>query len=87
MPHLFVSYLTVKDIINLYFVSGECKKRILKKFKQIYFISTGFCSAKQWILIIQKVCYGLMEEIFNQNYFDEIFLIIILVTKRITLVC
>ena len=48
MPNLLISYLSVKDIINLYHASKIYRQIILKNFSQIYNTSTGFCSADQW---------------------------------------
>ena len=45
----------------------------MKKFEQIYHISTGFCSVEQWFLIIDKNCFALIDDILNQNVFDEVF--------------
>ena len=52
MPNLLISYLSVKDVINLFHVSNIYRQTILKKFPQIYNISTGFCSADQWYSVI-----------------------------------
>ena len=46
---------------------------ILTKFGQIYHMSTGFCSAEQWFLLLEKVCLNLVHEIFNQRVFNETF--------------
>ena len=64
MPNLFISYLSVEDIINLCHVSRIYRQLILKKFEQIYYC-TGFCSAEQWFLVTRKICLNLVEEIFN----------------------
>ena len=74
MPNLLISYLYVKDIINLYHVSKIYRQTILKRFSQIYNISTGFCSADQWHSLIQKFCYYLIEDLLCQECFDENFL-------------
>ena len=73
MPNLLISYLPVKDIINLYHVSKIYRQIILNFFSQIHNISTGFCSADQWNLQIQKFCFYLIEDLFCQQYFDENF--------------
>ena len=72
MPDLLISYLYVKDIITLCHVSKPYRKFILKKFRQTY-ISTGFCSLEQWFLIIKRSCFALIDDIFNQSFFDEVF--------------
>ena len=71
MPNLLISYLSVKDIINLYHVSKIYRQTILKRFSQIYNISTGFCSADQRHSLIQKFCFYLIEDLLCQQYFDE----------------
>ena len=71
MQNLFISYLSVEDIINLCHVSRIYRQLISKKFGQIYYMSTGFCSAEQWFLVTWKICLNLVEEIFNQRFFDE----------------
>ena len=73
MPNLLICYLSAKDIINLYHVSKIYKQTILKKFLQIFNISTGFCSADQWNLLIQKFCFYLIEDLLCQQYFDQNF--------------
>ena len=73
MPDLFIFYLCVQDIITLGHVSKTYRQFILQKFEQIYHISTGFCSVEQWFLIIYKNCFSLIDDILNQNFFDEVF--------------
>ena len=73
MPNLLISYLPVKDIINLYHVSKIYRQKILNFFSQIHNISTAFCSADQWDLQIQKFCFYLIKDLFCQQYFDENF--------------
>lgn len=38
----------------------------------MYHISTGFCSVEQWFLIIDKNCFAVIDNILNQNFFDEV---------------
>ena len=73
MPNLLISYLSVKDVINLFHVSNIYRQTILKKFPQIYNISTGFCSADQWYSVIQKLCFYLTEDLLCKQYFDQNF--------------
>ena len=83
IPNLFISYLSVEDIINLCHVSRIYRQLILKKFGQIYYMSTGFCSAEKWFLVARKICLNLVEEIFNQRLFDETFFNFILILMKI----
>ena len=46
MPEKFLNYLPVTAITNLLFVSKLSRQVILKKFKDIYYVSTGFTSEK-----------------------------------------
>ena len=46
MPEKFLNYLPVTVITNLLFVSKLSRQVILKKFKDIYYVSTGFTSEK-----------------------------------------
>ena len=73
MPNLLISYLYVKDIINLYHISKFYRQTILKRFSQIYNISTGFCSADQWHSLIQKFCYYLIEDFCVKNILMKTF--------------
>ena len=68
MPDLLISYLCVKDIITLCHVSKPYRKFILKKFRETYHISTGFCSVEQWFLIIKKSCFALIDDIFMKVF-------------------
>ena len=52
MPEKFLNYLPVTVITNLLFVSKLSRQVILKKFKGIYHLSTGFTSEKHWFSII-----------------------------------
>ena len=54
MPEKFLNYLPVTVITNLLFVSNLTHQCILKTFKDIYHLSTGFTSEKHWFSIIQK---------------------------------
>ena len=70
-PQTFVNYLPVKVIINLIFVSTYTQTLILKKFKDIYYLSDGFTSDEQWFSILKKSANNLNEIIFNESYFDS----------------
>ena len=67
----FFMYLDMQDLITLCFVSKWIKNVILKIFNRIFFISTGFCLPKQWLNLINKNCFALIENIHNQSFFDE----------------
>ena len=59
MPEKFLNYLPVTVITNLLFVSKLTRQVILKKFKDIYHLSTGFTSEKHWFSIIQKAAFDI----------------------------
>ena len=59
MPEKFLNYLPVTVITNLLFVSKLSRQVILKKFKGIYHLSTGFTSEKHWFSIIQKAAFDI----------------------------
>ena len=46
MPEKFLNYLPVTVITNLLFLSKLSRQVIFKKFKDIYYVSTGFTSEK-----------------------------------------
>ena len=54
-------------------MSKVIRNLILKIFDQILFISTGFCSTEQWLNLIKKNCFALIDDIQNATFFDEIF--------------
>ena len=73
MSERLISYLAVRDIINLSFVSKSFKNLILKHFSNIYNISNGLTSAKHWFSIAQKICFDLTQSIYNEEFFDSVF--------------
>ena len=82
MPEKFFNYLPVTVICNLFFVSRLSRKVILKKFKNVFDVSTGFTSEKHWFSIIQKAAYDICEVVMNEKFFDPVFLITISITKK-----
>ena len=66
-------YLDTEDLITLFYVSKWTRNLILKIFNQFFFISTGFCSPEKWESLIKKSCFALINKIYNQSFFDEIF--------------
>ena len=82
MPEKFLNYLPVTVICNLLFVSRLSRKVILKKFKNVFDVSTGFTSEKFWFSVIQKAAYDIYEVVMNEKFFDPVFLITISITKK-----
>ena len=82
MPEKFLNYLPVTVICNLFFVLRLSRKVILKKFKNLFDVSTGFISEKHWFSIIQKAAYDICEVVMNEKFFDPAFLITISITKK-----
>ena len=82
MSERLISYLAVRDIINLSFVSKSFKNLILKHFSNIYNISNGLTSAKHWFFIVRKICFDLTQSIYNEEFFDSVFFIIIILIVR-----
>ena len=82
MPEKFLNYLPVTVICNLLFVSRLSRKVILKKFKNVFDVSTGFTSEKRWFSVIQKAAYDIYEVVMNEKFFDPVFLITISITKK-----
>ena len=69
----FLNYLSVTVISNLLFVSTYTRNFILKKFNNIYYLSTGFTSEKHWYSILKKSTHDLIEVFFNEKFFDPVF--------------
>ena len=46
---------------------------ILKIFGRIFSVSTGFCLTEQWLNLIKKNCFSLIDHVHNQSFFDEAF--------------
>ena len=82
MSEKFLNYLPVTVICNLLFVSRLSRKVILKKFKNVFDVSTGFTSEKFWFSVIQKAAYDIYEVVMNEKFFDPVFLITISITKK-----
>ena len=82
MPEKFLNYLPVTLICNLFFVLRLSREVILKKFKNVFDVSTGFTSEKHWFSIIQKAAYDICEVVMNEKFFDPAFLITISITKK-----
>ena len=72
MPKKFLNYLPVTVINNL-FVSMYTRQFIFKKFKDIYYLSTGFTSEKHWYSVVQKTAHELCELVLNEKCFDPTF--------------
>ena len=66
----FLNYLTTQDLIRLCYVSKVIRSLILKIFGQFFFISTGFCSTRHWLNLVEKNCFALVEEIHSVTFFD-----------------
>ena len=73
MPEKFLDYLPVTVINNFLFVSMYTRQVIFKKFKDIYYLSTGFTSAKHWYSIVQKTAQDLCEVVLHEKFFDPVF--------------
>ena len=73
MPEKFFNYLPVTVINNLLFVSMYTRQIIFKKFKDMYYLSTGFTSEKHWYSIVQKTAQDLCEVVLNEKLFDPVF--------------
>ena len=73
MPEKFLNYLPVTVINNLLFESMYTRQVIIKKFKDIYYLSTGFTSEKHWYSIIQKTAQDLCEVVLNEKFFNPVF--------------
>ena len=84
-PINFFMYLNANDLTRLCYVSKFSRYIILTKFATIYHISTGFCSVEHWSNLIERNCFYLIESIHNDSFFNETFLIIILILKKIIL--
>ena len=69
----FLKYLTTQDVIRFCYVSKVIRNLIFKIFDQILFISTGFRSTEQWLNLIKKNCFALIDDIHNAAFFDETF--------------
>ena len=70
---IFLNYLPVTVINNLLFVSMYTRRIVFKKFKDIYYLSTGFTSEKHWYSIVQKTAQDLCEVVLNEMFFDPVF--------------
>ena len=73
MPEKFLNYLPVTVINNLPFVSMYTRQVIFKKFKDVYYLSTGLTSEKHWYSIVQKAAQDLFEVELNEKFFDPVF--------------
>ena len=73
MPEKFLNYLPVTVINNLPFVSMYTRQVIFKKFKDVYYLSTGLTSEKHWYSIVQKAAQDLCEVELNEKFFDPVF--------------
>ena len=65
--------MTTQDVIRFCYVSKVIRNLIFKIFDQILFISTGFRSTEQWLNLIKKNCFALIDDIHNAAFFDETF--------------
>ena len=72
-PEKFLNYLPVTVITNLLFVSKLTREVTLKKFKDIFHLSTGYTSEKHWFSIIQKAAHDICEVVMNEKFFDPVF--------------
>ena len=81
MSEKFLNYLPVTVINNLLFVSMYTRQVIFKKFKDIYYLSTGFTSEKHWYSIVQKTAQDLCEVVLNEKFFDPVFFSTISIMK------
>ena len=61
MPEKFLNNLPVTVINNLLFVSKCTGQLIFKKFRDTYYLRTGFTSEKHWFSIIEKAAYDICE--------------------------
>ena len=68
-----LSYLNAEDLFTFCYVSKYFRKLVLKKFSMIFEISTGFCSVQNWIYVIQKNAFNLIQDIHNDSFFCETF--------------
>ena len=68
MPEKFLNYLPVAVITNLLFVSKCTCQLIFKKFRDIYYLSTGFTSKKHWFSTIEKTAYDICEGVMNEKF-------------------
>ena len=68
-----LSYLNANDLITLCYVSKYFRKLVLKKFSKIFEISTGFCSVQNGTYLIQKNVFNLIQDIYNDTFFNETF--------------
>ena len=68
MPEKFLNYLPVAVITNLLFVSKCTRQLIFKKFRDIYYLSTGFTSKKHWFSTIEKAAYDICEGVMNEKF-------------------
>ena len=73
MPEKFLNYLPVTVISNLLFISTYTCQIVYKKFEDIYYLSTGFTSEKNWFFIIQKAAQNICAVVLNQRFFDPFF--------------
>ena len=73
MPEKFLNYLPVTVISNLLFISTYTRQIVYKKFEDIYYLSTGFTSEKNWFFIIQKAAQNICAVVLNQRFFDPFF--------------
>ena len=65
--------MATQDLINLCYVSKFIRNLILKIFDRIFFISTDFSSMRQWLKLVEKNCFALVEKIQSATFFDETF--------------
>ena len=69
MPKKFLNYLPATVINNLFFVSMYTRQITFKKFKDIYYLSTGFTSEKHCYSIVQKTAHELCEVVLKEKFF------------------
>ena len=77
-----LSYLNANDLITFCYESKYFRKLLLKKFSKIFEISAGFCSVQDWAYVIQKNVFNLIQDIHNDLFFNERFILIILILKK-----
>ena len=70
---IFLTYLKTQDLITLCYASKCIRNLILKIFGRIFSISTGFCSTEQWLNLIKKNCFALIDDVHSQSFSDETF--------------
>lgn len=70
MAKRLISYLTVKDIINLTFVLKIFRNLILKQFDDIYHLNSGIASDRHWFSLPKQICFDLTQAIYNEEFFD-----------------